>query len=449
MAHLSRGSNRAVATPEGMGVPNEERMRPLALTMAWWAICSGMFYIVIGATLALTYGARNALIGMAMSVVSYALVNGIVSRYAIKTGLSVASFSRVLFGSAGASLATLILFVTAIYYAMFEGSVIAAALTDLYPSIHFTWAALIVVCYSVPLVFGGVQKWLDKFNGVLLPFYLLGLLAAVTLTTQEYGLNTAWLDFGPKGEVPAYGWWSCFVFYMGIWGLMMSTFDFACYGRKTDAGFHGRFTFGAPFYLVTFLLNGAAGIYIVSTTSDLGTLTEMSVVTALLKLMGVGGLLFVWVTQTRINTANYYLAMVNMQAFSRQALKLDAPRYLFAILVGVVVYALMMADITSKILQALAWQGVFIVAWVGVAVARITSKVGRTETQESVQQLEIPALDWPGLSTWAVGTAAGVLCVNVPGLTAFSAPASFCVAFVAYRMLLAMGARRLAIAGSI
>lgn len=414
----------------------------MALTMAWWAICSGMFYIVIGATLALTYGARNALIGMSMSVVSYALVNGIVSRYAIKTGLSVATFSRLLFGSAGASLATLILFVTAIYYAMFEGSVIAAALTDVYPSISFGWAALIVVAYSVPLVFGGVQKWLDKFNGVLLPFYLLGLLAAVVLTTREYGLNTAWLEFGPKGEVPAYGWWSCFVFYMGIWGLMMSTFDFACYGRKADAKFHGLFTFGMPFYLVTFLLNGAAGIYIVSTTADLGVLTEMSVVKALLKLMGVWGLLFVWVTQTRINTANYYLAMVNMQAFSRQALKFNAPRYIFAIVVGVAVYALMMADITSRILQALAWQGVFIVAWVGVAVAHITSELGRAATPESVQAQAVTPWHWAGLAAWLAGAAAGGICVNVESLAAFSAPVSFGVAFAAVRWVSLMSARR-------
>jgi hypothetical protein len=440
MASLSSGvSNSSI--PEGLTVPDEARMRPLALTMAWWAICSGMFYIVIGATLALTYGARNALIGMAMSVVTYALVNGIVSRYAIKTGLSVATFSRVLFGSAGASLATLILFVTAVYYAMFEGSVIAAALTDLYPSIPFGWAALLVVAYSVPLVFGGVQKWLDKFNGVLLPFYLVGLLAAVVLTTRQYGLNTTWLDFGPKNEVPTYGWWSCFVFYMGIWGLMMSTFDFACYGRKEDANFHGRFTFGAPFYLVTFLLNGAVGIYIVSTTADLGTLTEMSVVKALLKLMGIGGLLFVWVTQTRINTANYYLAMVNMQAFSRQALKFNAPRFVFAILVGVAVYALMMADVTSKILQALAWQGVFIVAWVGVAVAHITSTLGKAETQDSVQSRVVEPWHWSGLAAWFAGAAAGVVCVNVANLAAFSAPVSFCVAFAVGRSVSVISAR--------
>ncbi len=108
-------------------IPEQARMPPFSLTMAWWAVCSAVFYIVVGATLALGYGARNALIGMALSVVAYGLVNSVISRYAVRTGLSVALFSRVLFGSAGAALATLIFFATAIYYAVFEGSVIAVA----------------------------------------------------------------------------------------------------------------------------------------------------------------------------------------------------------------------------------------------------------------------------------------------------------------------------------
>jgi hypothetical protein len=36
---------------------------------------------------------------------------------------------------------------------------------------------LLVVLYSVPLIFGSVQNWMDKLNGVLLPFYLIGLVA--------------------------------------------------------------------------------------------------------------------------------------------------------------------------------------------------------------------------------------------------------------------------------
>lgn len=108
-----------------------------------------------------------------------------------------ALFSRRLFGTSGAALATLIFFATAIYYAVFEGAVMSVAAHHLYPAVPYWLVALVVVIYSVLLIFGSVQRWLDKFNGVLLPFYLLGLLLAVVMATQEYGYSDAWLSFGP------------------------------------------------------------------------------------------------------------------------------------------------------------------------------------------------------------------------------------------------------------
>lgn len=444
MANLAQARTDEDLDLSTLAIPDHARMPPFSLTMAWWAVCSAVFYIVVGATLALTYGARNALIGMALSVVSYGIVNSIISRYAIRTGLSVALFSRVLFGSAGAALATLIFFATAIYYAVFEGSVIAVAAHHQFPALDYKWAALIVVCYSVPLVFGSVQHWLDKFNGVLLPFYLFGLLAALGLATAEYGYNAAWLDFGPTGATPAGGWWHCFVYYMGVWVLMMFTFDYARFGRKEDAGYHGRFNFGMPFYLVTFLVNGAAGIYLVSTIPELGTLSEVSVVLALLKLMGLWGLLFVWVTQSRINTANYYLATVNMQAFFRKVAGLRAPKFVWALVVGAVVYALMMADIFSRILQALAYQGIFVVAWVGVALAHILSaRYGQLVGDDvECRDAHVPTLNPGGLTAWFAGAFAGLVLNQATGFAAsLSAPATFVVSWAIYRALLGTAKR--------
>lgn len=444
MANLAQARTDEDLDLSTLAIPDHARMPPFSLTMAWWAVCSAVFYIVVGATLALTYGARNALIGMALSVLSYGVVNSIISRYAIRTGLSVALFSRVLFGSAGAALATLIFFATAIYYAVFEGSVIAVAAHHQFPALDYKWAALIVVCYSVPLVFGSVQHWLDKFNGVLLPFYLLGLLAAVGLATAEYGYHAAWLDFGPTGGAPAGGWWQCFVYYMGVWVLMMFTFDYARFGRKEDARYHGRFNFGMPFYLVTFLVNGAAGIYLVSTIPGLGTLSEVSVVLALLKLMGVWGLLFVWVTQSRINTANYYLATVNMQAFFQKVAGLRAPKFVWALVVGAVVYALMMADIFSRILQALAYQGIFVVAWVGVALAHILSaRYGQLVGDDvECRDAHVPVFNPGGLTAWFAGAFTGLAVNQATGFTAsLSAPATFVVSWVVYRALLGTAKR--------
>jgi len=234
------------------------------------------------------------------------------------------------------------------------------------------------------------------------------------------------------------------VYYMGVWILMMFTFDYARFGRQKDATYHGRFNFGMPFYLVTFLLNGAVGIYLVSTIPGLGPLSEVSVVLALLKLMGIWGLLFVWVTQSRINTANYYLAAINMQAFFRKVAGLHAPKFVWALVVGAVVYALMMADVFSKILQALAYQGIFVVAWVGVALAHILSTRVDTLLGDEIEcrDSHVPAFNPGGLTAWFAGALAGLLLMNMPGaLQSFSAPATFVVSWLVYRAMLVAAKR--------
>ena len=422
MASLSQ-SSQTEQDQADQPVSAKARMGRVSLTMAWWAVCSAMFYIVVGASLALSYGARNALLGMALSVISYGLVNAVLSRFAIRSGLSVALFSRLLFGSTGACLATLIFFSTAIYYAVFEGSVIAVAFNHMYPQLAYPLAALIVVLYSVPLILGSVQHWLDKLNGVLLPVYLGGLLVAVLLSISRYGYQPQWLEFGPATP-DAFGWWDCFVAYMGVWILMMFTFDYARFGKPEDAGYHGRWNFGMPFYSVTFLLNGAAGIYLVSSIPREGELSEVSVVLAILQLMGVWGLVFVWATQTRINTANYYLATLNMQAFFAR-FGLRGSYLKWALVVGVIVYGLMLADVFAYLLKALAYQGIFVVAWVGVALAQIL--YGRSDLASLKQ---IPAYNPAGLIAWFGATALGLALMLFGGdLSSFSAPLTAIVAF--------------------
>lgn len=407
-------------------MPEEERMGKLSLTMAWWAVCSAVFYIVVGASLALAYGAWNAIIGMVLSVVSYGLINAIISRFAIRTGLSVALFSRILFGRLGSALATLIFFSTAIYYAVFEGAVIAFALNHLFPQIAYPWAALAVVLYSVPLIFGSVQHWLDKFNGVLLPFYLIGLLLTVAVAIAQYGYQPQWLALGPA-DPPRYGWWNCFTSYMGVSILMMYTFDYARFGKPRDSRYQARFNFGMPFYLITFLLNGIAGIYLASSLPHQGPLSETAVVLAILNLLGLWGLFFVWVTQTRINTANYYLATLNMQVFFDSLFRLRYRRILWACVVGVADYLLMLADVFSYILQALAYQGVFVVAWVGVALSCILLR------RRQELHAECGAFNPGGLAAWFGSVALGIILMHGSGQWAsMSAPATFLSAFALY-----------------
>jgi cytosine/uracil/thiamine/allantoin permease len=103
-------------------VPPEGRMPKINLMMAWWGVCSAIFYMVVAAAMARAYGTTNALIGIVLTIIAYGFINGVIGRYSMKTGLTVALFSKVLFGHFGAVVATLIFFATALYYAVFLDS---------------------------------------------------------------------------------------------------------------------------------------------------------------------------------------------------------------------------------------------------------------------------------------------------------------------------------------
>lgn len=426
-------------------VSEHDRASKGSLTMAWWAVCSAMFYIVVGIAMAKAYGTVNALIGLAITVVAYGMVNGIISRYAISTGLSVGLFSRVLFGAKGAALATLIFFATAIYYAVFEGSVIAVALNHMYPGISYAIAALIVVLYSVPLIFGSVQHWLDKFNGVLLPFYILGLIGAVVLATNQYGYSDAWLHMGPENPSPT-GWWNVCVYYMGVWILMMFTFDYARFGKKEDAKYHALFNFGIPFYLLAFFLSGLAGIYLVNTIPHEGDISEVSIAFGLIELMGLFGLFFVWITQTRINTANYFLATTNMQAFFKDVFKINLSKTAWAIVVGLIVYLLMLVDVFAYLLQALAYQGVFVVAWVAIALTHILHPRRKAIFGEvpQIRSAKLPAFDGSGLVAWLVASGVGIILMNLGAVwTNWYATITFFTAAALYALMMPKDTQKL------
>nr|WP_300309043.1 allantoin permease [Halomonas sp.] len=414
-------------------VPMDQRMTRGSLMMAWWAVCSAIFYMVVAAAMARSYGTVNALIGIVLTVLCYGLINAVISRFAIRSGLTVALFSRILFGHVGAVIATLIFFATALYYAVFEGYVMALVLSEWSASLTMTVATLIVVVIGVALIFGSVQHWLDKFNGVLLPVYVVGMLVAVGMAIAEFGYPANWLTRVPEGGAPSWGWLHTFTYYMGVWVLMMFTFDYARFGRVEDEAFHGRVTFGIPFYLMTFLFSGVVGILLDACLPSEG-LSEASIVLGLLELMGLGGLLLVWVTQSRINTANFYLATVNLQACINKLLGVRINKILAGCLVGALAWALMSADVFSYLLNALAYQGVFVVAWVGVALAHILSRTYQRRFNGHLELVDarIPALNPCGLIAWGGATLCGIGVMHLPGWSSASAPVTFVAAYLLY-----------------
>lgn len=378
------------------------------LSMTWYGVVSAMFFIYIGAAMAVAYGTADALIGIALTIVVYGIINRILSRYSTDNRASVALFSRTILGRKGAMIATIIFAATAIYYAVFEGSIVVFAFQTAFGGEFWIWS-LVVVAYSTPLVIGRARRFLDRINGWLMPLYWGGLAAAVIWAGIVYGFSDRWLTQAPAVELPfasgGPGWLATFAAYMGIWIFMMYVMDFAALGRRKDASFHGHYTFGWLFYTLAFGVNALIGIFLTFTIPGLEA-SETGVAGGLVTLMGPLGLLIVFVSQTRINTANYYLGISNLQTFGERVLRLRLAGWAWGLIGAIIIFLLMLLPITQYILVALAWQGVLVTGWVGIALVHVL--VTRSQEHGSLPDDRYKSFNRAGIIAWLVATASGI-----------------------------------------
>ena len=421
-------------------VPRSWRMDRGKLTLAWYGVATAFFYLYLAAFIALAYGTVNALIGIGLTVVVYSLINTVIVRFAAKSGLTVALFSRSMFGFVGAAIATLIFAATCIYFLVFEGSVIAVAAQTFIGGPIKLWYAIVIAC-TAPLVWKGVRTWLDRLNGILTPFFVVALIAVVAWALADKGYH----GFLPDAKAAAgttLPWLQAFTAYMGVWVLMMFTMDFARLGKPQDTTYHSVVTFGWLFYVCTFLLNGLVGILLVSTFGiSLAQLAgqESALPVSIVNLTGVLGLALIAITQLRINTVNLYLASTNLQSFFSLVFRLNLPRTAWLVVACAIGYVLMLTNIFSYVLDALNYQGIAIVAWVGIALAHMAylrrqhADLDRMEFRPG----RIPAFNPGGIVAWVAATAIGVALKVTDTTTSqffdtWGLPLTFAIAFALY-----------------
>lgn len=406
------GSNDTVEATDALyrKSNDDDQMSRGSLMMAHYGVASAMFFVYIGAVMAVAYGTANAIIGVVLSIITYSAINMVLSKYAINNRSTVGQFSRVILGTAGSAIAKIIFALVAIYYAVFEGSIVAYAFQTAFGGEWWMWA-LIVVIYSTPLVMGGARRFLDKINGYLFPIYLLGLIAAVIWAGVAYGFTDTWATQGPEIALPfadgGPGWLAAYAGYMGVWILMMFTMDYAALGKKKDVKFHQWVSFGPLYYLLTFGFNGFVGIFLTFTIPGLEA-SETGIAGGLVVMMGLLGLLIVFASQTRINTANYYLSASNLRAFGEQVFRIKMPNVIWVILTAVIIFLLMLLPIVEYILLALAWQGVLVTAWVGIALTHMLMDGKKVGEHGMIGDRFYKSFNWAGVIAWAIATVAGI-----------------------------------------
>lgn len=389
---------------------DEDQMGRWSLSMAFYGVASAMFFVYIGAAMAMAYGTTNALIGIALTILAYGVINRVLSKYAINNRTTVALFSRTILGSAGSAIATIIFALVAIYYAVFEGSIVAYAFQTAFGGESWMWY-LVVVAYSTPLILGGARKFIDKLNGWLLPLYVGGLIAAVIWAGAQYGFTDAWLAHQGAGAMPfamgGPGWLATFAGYMGVWIMMMFTVDYAALGKRKDTKFHQNFTFGWLFYVLAYGFSAVVGIFLTFTIPGM-EVSETGVAGGIVQMMGILGLLVVFVSQTRINTANYYLGAANLKSFGERVFRIKMPNTAWILVSSLIIFLLMLLPIVKYILLALAWQGVLVTAWVAIATTHILITRGKSQEHGMLPDNLYGRFNNSGLIAWIVGTLIGL-----------------------------------------
>jgi purine-cytosine permease-like protein len=422
--------------------PLNKRLPVTSVLPAYWALVGSLVFLIFGALVALTIGTVNAVISLIISVIFQGGLYYCFTRYSVRQGVTSAVFSRTMFGTTGSVLAAILLGAVAIFYGALESSIIAIAFEHYVGGSIKLWYAVVAI-YSVIFAIGGIANWLDRINWVLLPLYVIGLLVAVIWAGAKYGFDAGnWYNHKPeKIAVPGPPILFGVVTYMGVMILTMFSWDYSRMARVEDTTTHKWVTFGPVYYFFTYLVNGVVGIFIVFAIPSTLAPSEASLVFNLLGLMGFIGLVFIWVSQTRINTANFYVSALCIESVAHRVGRIRIPRWAAAIVAGVIVFALELADVFSFLGQALQYQAVFVVAWIGVAAAHVFESTRRHRRGDADADMMD---DWRpgrqktfnpgGLFAWFASAALGLILLKAVEGTwgAWSSPITFVVSFGLY-----------------
>ncbi|KUI31712.1 cytosine permease [Mycobacterium sp. GA-2829] len=419
-------------------VPLTARQPRRAVLGSWWSIASAMAFLYYGVLAATLAGTKQALVGLIVVIVVSALLGACVSNASIRRGLNSMLLTREVFGVRGAVLTPLICGLGALYYAVFESSVMAAALQAYFQVLDIrVWYAVVIIGMT-PLMLGGMQTWLTKLNSWSLPVFLVGVTAAVVVAALRFGWSGDWWDAGPATPNPLPGWLTTFILYMGIWVLVPDTPEFARFGRVQDKRFHAHVTFGWLFYLIAYGFSGITGILIVALAAPGATIAESAVTTGIVASLGVVGLIVVIVSQIRINSANFYVASTCFERVVGHLSTRNLPRRAWVVLLAALTFLLMLTNVFSYIATALAWQGIVTVSWVGILVVHLMCVTPDPEIRAS----RLPALT-RGFAVWVIAAGIGLIALNAgPAPIAGLAPLISLAASVALYLIQIRALRR-------
>ncbi|WP_223204787.1 purine-cytosine permease family protein [Gordonia jinghuaiqii] len=398
-------------------VPLEYRTwSTVSLFGVMFGITTAMFFLSWGGTLVYTFGTKNLVIGMTIASLVIGGLAFFWCRRASETGLSADLLSRSSgFGYLGSAVTSLIYTLTFLMFFAFEGAIMANAIHAQWPSIPKWSIYLVSGLIFIPLTWFGMRV-MNILMWVTLPIYAAFLGFTIYKATQTDSTVDFW-SYGGDGSFNGAAGPALIQVLAAALAVVSQVTISADLGRfiPPKRKNSGAFLIGFLAQALTFggctILGGWLTLRFGQ--SDPGLYLTM--------IMGVWGVLFVIITQIRINVTNIYSGSIVYSTLFQRLFHFSPGRHWWVVLTTVLGTALMFGDIYSRLNQVLTFEAVFIIAWVMAVVGHmvfVRKVLKLTDDSSPYEKHELPAFNPVGLT--AVGVA---LLVAVPLAFGIAGPA--------------------------
>jgi purine-cytosine permease-like protein len=367
---MATAANRTPPPPESIGagtrrearedyalrrVPDHFRKSPLSIGMVLSGAVWSVFSFALGGSLGLLYGIPTALTGLACGYVLGAVLAVVITRLTAANGLDIDLLSRGLgYGFMGSACSSLVYAATFMMYCGFEASFMAAAVNAQWPRVPLIPLYIVAAAVMVPVNWYGF-----KLNNILQritwPLFTIGVVALTVVTfTRHHVTGSIW-----AGHVTAASLLGAIGVCLPVLSIQaLAVGDWSRFARATDVGkvqviassvaIGGLFLIEAPLgaFLAVCTKEANPGVYAASS-------------------LGVWGVLWVLVTQLRIQNMNYYSASLATANFVARIFRWAPGRQLWILMTAVVTAAASITGILNHLTDVLTFFGVVLLAWCG------------------------------------------------------------------------------------
>lgn len=339
----------------------------ISLTGVMLGVATAMFFLAWGGELATAYGTMNTLYGMVFGTVFIGGLGFYLARIASSTGLDSDLITRGSgFGFMGSAFTSLIYTFNFLMFFAFEGTIMATAVHAHWPVLPIWSIYLTIGFVFIPFTWWGltIMNWI---MWVTIPVYLVFLGWTVDLAATSTTHLPFWSYTPAHPSNPAAGP-ALLQVLAAVLALISQATIAADIGRFIPARKRtsGALAVGLISQAITFLILVMLGAWF--TLSFRGSTNPGAYLAAL---MGVWGVVFVIVTQVRINVMNVYSGSLAYANFFSRVLHLTPGRQYWVILTSVAGTALMFGGVFQHLIAVLTFEGVFVMAWVMAVVSDI------------------------------------------------------------------------------